>query len=87
MVWESVCTSKRCGGLGLRHFSDWNRVLGLKLIWLLFTSVGSHPMNLLLTHQGMIVTFESTTTDSFSTFEMWNYLYNQASLVEWHDAV
>lgn len=47
VVWESVCTSKRCGGLGLRHFSDWNRVLGLKLIWLLFTSVGSHPMNLL----------------------------------------
>lgn len=36
-----MCSSKRCGGLGLKRFEDWNRILGLKLIWLLFTSAGS----------------------------------------------
>ncbi|KAG7558113.1 Reverse transcriptase domain [Arabidopsis suecica] len=39
--WESVCTPKECGGLGLRRLLPWNKVLGLKLIWLLFTAGGS----------------------------------------------
>ncbi|CAL9228649.1 unnamed protein product [Arabidopsis halleri] len=39
--WESVCTPKDCGGLGLRRLLPWNKVLGLKLIWLLFTAGGS----------------------------------------------
>ncbi|CAL9237368.1 unnamed protein product [Arabidopsis halleri] len=30
-----------CGGLGLRRLLPWNKVLGLKLIWLLFTAGGS----------------------------------------------
>lgn len=39
--WESVCTPKECGGLGLRRLLPWNKVLGLKLIWLLFAAGGS----------------------------------------------
>ncbi|KAG7581859.1 Reverse transcriptase zinc-binding domain [Arabidopsis suecica] len=39
--WESVCTPKSSGGLGLRRLQPWNKVLGLKLIWLLFTAGGS----------------------------------------------
>lgn len=39
--WESVCTPKEVGGLGLKRLEDWNKVLGLKLIWLIFTAGGS----------------------------------------------
>lgn len=41
IAWDSVCTPKESGGLGLRRLADWNKVLGLKLIWLLFTAGGS----------------------------------------------
>ena len=41
IAWDSVCTPKEAGGLGLKHLEDWNKVLGLKLIWLIFTSGGS----------------------------------------------
>ncbi|KAG7588723.1 Zinc finger CCHC-type superfamily [Arabidopsis suecica] len=39
--WETVCTAKECGGLGLRSLAAWNKVLALKLIWLLFSAAGS----------------------------------------------
>lgn len=39
--WESVCTSKETGGLGLKRLEDWNKVMGLKLIWLIFAAGGS----------------------------------------------
>lgn len=39
--WESVCTPKKCGGLGLKRLEAWNQVFTLKLIWLLFTKSGS----------------------------------------------
>lgn len=39
--WESVCSPKNSGGLGLRRLEDMNQVFGLKLIWLLFASKGS----------------------------------------------
>jgi len=39
--WEIVCTSKVCGDLGLRDLVAWNKVLALKLIWILFTTAGS----------------------------------------------
>lgn len=39
--WESVCTPKSSGGLGLRRLEDSNTVFGLKLIWLLFAATGS----------------------------------------------
>lgn len=41
IAWDSVCTPKEAGGLGLKRLADWNKVLGLKLIWLLFTAGGS----------------------------------------------
>lgn len=34
--WESVCTTTNCGGLGLKPIAQWNQVLVLKLLWLLF---------------------------------------------------
>ena len=39
--WEALCSSTKSGGLGLRRLSPWNRIMGLKLIWLLFASSGS----------------------------------------------
>lgn len=36
-----MCTPKIAGGLGLKRLADWNKVLGLKLIWLIFTAGGS----------------------------------------------
>ncbi|KAL0661041.1 hypothetical protein Bca4012_097878 [Brassica carinata] len=41
IAWESVCTPKEAGGLGLKRLADWNVVLGLKLIWLIFAAGGS----------------------------------------------
>lgn len=41
IAWESVCTPKDAGGLGLKRLADWNRIMGLKLIWLIFTAGGS----------------------------------------------
>lgn len=41
IAWDSVCTPKESGGLGLKRLADWNQVLGLKLIWLIFTAGGS----------------------------------------------
>lgn len=39
--WDIICTPKKEGGLGLRKLADWNQVLALKLIWLLFAAGGS----------------------------------------------
>lgn len=39
--WESVCTPKSAGGLGLRRLEASNNVFGLKRIWLLFAATGS----------------------------------------------
>lgn len=41
VAWEAVCSSTESGGLGLRGLRPWNKILGLKLIWLLFASSGS----------------------------------------------
>lgn len=41
VAWDVVCSATKAGGLGLRKLSPWNRVMGLKLIWLLFTVSGS----------------------------------------------
>lgn len=41
IAWDSVCTPKETGGLGLKRIEDWNQVLGLKLIWMLFAAGGS----------------------------------------------
>ncbi|CAA7054990.1 unnamed protein product, partial [Microthlaspi erraticum] len=41
VAWSTVCLPKAEGGLGLRRCIDWNRVLNLRLIWLLFSSSGS----------------------------------------------
>lgn len=35
--WISVCTPMSCGGLGLKQIAQWNHVLALKLVWLLFS--------------------------------------------------
>ncbi|KAL0874846.1 hypothetical protein Bca101_024551 [Brassica carinata] len=39
--WETVCTPKKSGGLGLRRLADSNEVFELRLIWLLFAGTGS----------------------------------------------
>ncbi|KAL1211211.1 putative ribonuclease H protein [Cardamine amara subsp. amara] len=39
--WNTCCLPKAEGRLGLRDFTTWNKVLNLRLIWLLFTNCGS----------------------------------------------
>ena len=39
--WDTVCTPKESGGLGLKRLVSWNKVFALKLLWLLFTKAGS----------------------------------------------
>lgn len=41
VAWKTVCLPKREGGLGLRSFSEWNKVLCLRFIWLLFSDTNS----------------------------------------------
>lgn len=41
VAWTTVCLPKNEGGLGLRSFSSWNRVLCLKFIWLLLSKAPS----------------------------------------------
>ncbi|KAG7561138.1 Reverse transcriptase zinc-binding domain [Arabidopsis thaliana x Arabidopsis arenosa] len=41
IAWDVVCSSKECGGLGLKRLASWNSVMALKLIWMLFTKAGS----------------------------------------------
>lgn len=37
IAWNTVCLPKAEGGLGLRSFTTWNRVLCLRFIWLLLS--------------------------------------------------
>lgn len=39
--WDKVCLPKSESGLGLRNLLVWNKVLSLKLVWLLFSKSGS----------------------------------------------
>lgn len=39
--WESCCTPKESGGLGIRRLAQWNNVLSMKLIWLIFSANNS----------------------------------------------
>lgn len=41
MSWEKVCLPKKEGGLGLKRIKDWKKGAIMKLIWNLFTHVGS----------------------------------------------
>lgn len=39
--WNAICLPKAEGELGLRNFLIWNRVLNLRLVWLIFSNSGS----------------------------------------------
>ncbi|XP_024004423.1 uncharacterized protein LOC112081868 [Eutrema salsugineum] len=52
VAWDSVCTPKEAGGLGLKRLHDLNQVFGLKLIWLLFAGNG-----LLWVNSGTLASF------------------------------
>ena len=41
VAWDSICFPKSEGVLGIRSLSSWNTVFGIKLIWMLYFSVGS----------------------------------------------
>ncbi|XP_010490455.1 PREDICTED: uncharacterized protein LOC104768230 [Camelina sativa] len=41
VAWSTVCLPKAEGGLGLRSFKEWNKVLCLRFVWLLFSDNGS----------------------------------------------
>ncbi|KAL1191756.1 putative ribonuclease H protein [Cardamine amara subsp. amara] len=41
VAWTNLCLPKSEGGLGLRDFVRWNKVLNLKLLWLIISGSGS----------------------------------------------
>lgn len=41
VAWSEVCLPKEEGGLGLRKFGEWNKVLCLRFIWLLHSDSNS----------------------------------------------
>lgn len=41
VAWTTVCLPKKEGGLGLRRFCEWNKVLCLRFIWLMFSTTNS----------------------------------------------
>lgn len=41
VAWESVCTAKESGGLGLRRIAGLNTVYGIKLLWNIFSGSDS----------------------------------------------
>lgn len=41
VAWNSICLPKEEGGLGLRRFTSWNKVLCIRFIWLLFSNSNS----------------------------------------------
>ncbi|XP_024004030.1 uncharacterized protein LOC112081502 [Eutrema salsugineum] len=72
--WDSVCSPKSSGGLGLRRLHDWNKVLGLKLIWLIFTSAGSLWVSWIRLNRFHSATFWDL-QDSTSGSWIWKRLY------------
>ena len=41
VAWNTICLPKSESGLGLRKFTQWNKVLCLRFIWLLFSNSDS----------------------------------------------
>ncbi|KAL1222313.1 putative ribonuclease H protein [Cardamine amara subsp. amara] len=41
VAWKDLCLPKSEGGMGLRDFVIWNKVLNLRLLWLLISGTGS----------------------------------------------
>ena len=69
IAWTTCCLPKEEGGLGLRNFSVWNRVLLLRFIWLLFS--GSNSLWVIWQHHYRLATksfwaIEESTNDSWT---------------------
>ncbi|KAL1218351.1 putative ribonuclease H protein [Cardamine amara subsp. amara] len=77
--WKACCLPKTEGGLGLRDFTTWNKVLNLKLIWLLLTNNGSLWVAWTKEHRLKRTTFwnaEVKQTDSW----VWKFMLSLRSL-------
>ncbi|KAL1223800.1 putative ribonuclease H protein [Cardamine amara subsp. amara] len=72
--WDSVCTPKSSGGLSLRRLAKWNNVLGLKLIWLIFTKAGSLWVSWVRTHLIGSQSFWDITSSYLHGSWMWRRL-------------
>ncbi|CAA7030815.1 unnamed protein product [Microthlaspi erraticum] len=71
--WKGICLPKSEGGLGLRNFLVWNKVLNLKLVWLLFSNTDSLWVAWTLEHRlkrNFFWTIGEKSTDSW----IWKFL-------------
>ena len=69
IAWTTVCLPKTEGGLGVRSFLEWNKVLCLKFIWIFLSKTPSlwsdwHWNKHL--HERSFWTIEPSTTDSWA---------------------
>lgn len=81
VAWKALCLPKLEGGLGLWSFSDWNKVLCLQFIWLLFSgtnSLGVQWQNHHHLRNSSFWALESKNTDSAS----WNLILSLRPLAQ-----
>lgn len=70
IAWTTVCLPKEEGGLGLRSFAVWNRVLCLKFIWLLLSKT---PSLWVEWHWSTHLREQSFWTVTISTSDSWTW--------------
>lgn len=71
--WSQVCLPKTEGGLGLRSLIVWNKVLNLRLIWLLFSNSGSLWVAWMKEHYIKRTDFWSADAQSNASW-IWKYI-------------
>lgn len=79
--WGKVCLPKSEGGLGFKNLLVWNKVLNLKLVWLLFSNSGSLWVAWMKEHRLKKVNYWCAEPQSNSSW-IWKNLLSLKSLVK-----
>ncbi|XP_010513293.1 PREDICTED: uncharacterized protein LOC104789260 [Camelina sativa] len=79
--WKDICLPKKEGGLGLRNFAIWNKVLTMKLIWMLITNSGSLWVAWMKEHMLKNSDYWLAETNQGSSW-IWRFLHTLKSMVK-----
>ncbi|XP_024004020.1 uncharacterized protein LOC112081493 [Eutrema salsugineum] len=79
--WKQVCLPKKEGGLGLRDFLSWNKVLNLRLVWLIFTNSDSLWVTWIREHRLKRSCFWSYVVKSTDSW-VWKFLLSLRQLAK-----